>query len=213
MILDARVAARLRHGRVVNLAVSVTTIANEIDDDVGVEGRAIVRGQSGDADNSFGVLCVDVEDGNRQALGEVRGEARAVGLFRKSGETEQVVDDHLNGSADFVTMQRGEIQRLCPNALSGEGCVAVNDERKNLLHSGFSETFLIGARAAHDHRVGSFQMAWIRGEMQMDDLAVRSDELAGCADVVLHVAAAHGAARVDVLELGEDLRASRGQRC
>ena len=29
--------------------------------------------------------------------------------------------------------------------------------------------------------------------------------LAGCADVVLHVAAAHGAARIDVLELGEDL--------
>ena len=95
MLLDEGVAARLGDGGVVGFVVAVATVADEVDDDVGVEALAVLGGDGGDADGGVGIFAVDVEDGDGQALGEVGGEARGVGLFGVGGEAEEVVGDDV----------------------------------------------------------------------------------------------------------------------
>ncbi len=75
MVLDGSVAARRGDGGVVHFGVAVAAVADDVHYDVGLEGVAILDGESGDADDGFGVLRVDVEDRDRQALGEIAGEA------------------------------------------------------------------------------------------------------------------------------------------
>ena len=65
------VAARLRDGRIVHFAVAVAAIADQIDHDVGVEAVPILGGDRGDANHGIRILGIDVEDRDRQALGDV----------------------------------------------------------------------------------------------------------------------------------------------
>ena len=132
MVLDGGVAAGLGDGGVVDFAVAVAAVADEVDDDVGVEAVAVFGGDGGDADDGVGVLGVDVEDGDGQALGEVGGEAGGVGLLGVGGEAEEVVDDDLDGAADVEAVEGGEDEALGPDALAGEGGVAVDDDGENL---------------------------------------------------------------------------------
>ena len=213
VVLDAGVAEGLGDGGVVDLGVAVAAVADEVDDDVGVEGLAVLCGEGSDANDGVGVFGVDVEDGDGEALGEVGGEAGGVGLAGEGGEAEQVVDDDLDGPADVVAVQGGEVEALGPDALAGEGGVAVDDHGHDLA-AGFEEVFpgavlgeafLVGAGAAHDDGVGGFEVAGVGGEVKVDGLAGGGEEVAGGADVVFDVASAEGAAGVDVFELGEDI--------
>ncbi len=209
MVLDEGVAARLGDGGVVDLGVAVAAVANEVDDDIGVEGGAVVGGDGGDADYGFGVLGVDVEDGDGEALGEVGGEARGVGLLGVGGEAEQVVDDDLDGAADGEAVDGGEVEGFGPDALAGEGGVAVDDHGEDLgVGVGVAcreGAILTSARAAHDDGVGGLEVRRVGGEVERDGLAVGGGEVAGGAHVVLDVAAAHGGLGRDVFELREDL--------
>ena len=63
---------------------------------------------------------------------------------------------------------------------------------------------LLGAGASHGHGVDGFQMAGVRHQVNADLAAVCGVKYAGCADVILHVAAAENAAGIDVFEAGED---------
>ena len=136
VVLDPGVAEGLGDGGVVDFGVAVAAVADEVDDDVGVEGLAVFGGDGGDADDGLGVFCVDVEDGDGEALGEVGGEARGVGFGGQSSEAEEVVDDDLDGAADVVAVQGGEVEALGPDALSGEGGVAVDDHGEDLAPGG-----------------------------------------------------------------------------
>ncbi len=77
VVFDLRVAEGLGDGGVVDFGVAVAAIANEVDDDVGVEGLAVLGGECGDADDGLRVFGVDVEDGDGEALGEVWRSARS----------------------------------------------------------------------------------------------------------------------------------------
>ena len=213
MVLDFGVAKGLGDGGVVDFGVAVAAVADEVDDDVGLEGLAVFGGDGSDADDGLGVFGVDVEDGDGEALGEVGGEAGGVGFAGEGGEAEEVVDDDLDGSTDVVAVQGGEVEALGPYALAGEGGVAVDDHGEDLaagveevlLAAVLGEALLVGAGAAHDDGVGGFEVAGVGGEVEVDGLAGGGDEVAGGADVVFDVAAAEGAAGVDVFELGEDV--------
>ncbi len=213
VILDFGVAERLGDGGVVDFGVAVATVADEVDDDVGVEGLAVLGCEGSDADDGCGVFGVDVEDGDGEAFGEVGGKTRGVGFAGQGGEAEEVVDDDLDGAADVVAVEGGEVEALGGDALAGEGGVAVDDHGEDLIAcceevgggAVFGETFLVGAGAAHDYGVDGFEVAGVRGEVEMDGLAGGGDEIAGGADVVFDVATAEGAAGIDVFELGEDV--------
>jgi hypothetical protein len=72
---DGGVTARLGDRGVVSFVVAVATVADEVDDDVGAEALAVLGGDSSDSHGGVGVFAVDVEDGDRETLGEIGGEA------------------------------------------------------------------------------------------------------------------------------------------
>ena len=189
-LFDDGVAARLGDGGVVGFVVAVATVADEVDDDVGVEALAILGGDGGDAHGGVGVFAVDVEDGDGQALGEVGGEAGGVRLFGVGGEAEEVVGDDVHGAADAVAGEGGHVERLGGDALAGEGCVAVEDDGKDLLLAFFADADLPGAGAAHGDGVDGFEMAGVGGEVKCDGLASGRGVVAGGSHVVLDVTAA-----------------------
>ncbi len=213
VFLDFGVAERLGDRGVVDFGVAVAAIADEVDNDVGLEGLAVLGGEGCDADDGLGVLGVDVEDGDREALGEVGGEAGGVGFAGEGGEAEEIVDDDLDGAADVVAVEGGEVEGFGPDALAGEGGVAVDDHGHNLaagfeevgFGAVFGETFLVGAGAAHDDGIGGLEVAGVGGEVEVNGFAGGGDEVASGTGVVFDIAAAEGAAGVDVFELGEDI--------
>src|SRR6185312_11477892 len=203
MVLDNRVTLRRSDRRVVDFGVSVAAITDEVDDDVGLEGVAILHGQRGDADDRFRIFGVDVEDRDRKAFREVARKARGVRLLGYGCKAEQVVRDDLDCSANVVAVQRRHVQRLGANALTGECSVAVEDDRQHLLFAGFADALLPCARAPHDDGIDRLKMARVRGEVQVNDPAVGRSEVAGRAGMILYVAAAHDAARIDIFEFGK----------
>ena len=78
MLLDLLVEQRLRDGGIVDFAVAVAAVADQIDDYVGAELVAVFDGDARDADDGVDVFCVDVEDRNRLAARDAGGEARGV---------------------------------------------------------------------------------------------------------------------------------------
>ena len=89
----------------------------------------------------------------------------------------------------------------------------MEDDRHHLGPRPVAEPLLLGPHAAHGDRVDRLQVARIGDQVDVDRVAVASPEVAGGAHVVLDVAAAQDAARVDVLEAGEDLGRRVAPRC
>ena len=100
MVFDFLVEQGLGDGGIVDFAVTVAAVADEVDDDVGAEVVAVFGGEAGDADDSIHVFAVDVEDGDGLAAGDAGGEAGGVFFEIAGGEAEKIVDDDVNGAAD-----------------------------------------------------------------------------------------------------------------
>jgi hypothetical protein len=63
---------------------------------------------------------------------------------------------------------------------------------------------LFGASAANSDGIDGFQMARIRNEMNVNVSAAAGGVVAGCAEVILYVAAAENATRIDIFEADEE---------
>ena len=205
MIFDRFVEQGLGDGGVVDFAVSVTAIADHVDDDVGAELVAIFEGHACDADDGVDVFAIDVKDGNRLATGDAGREARGMHFAGAGSESDQIVDDDVNRAADGVTGKIGVVHGLRENALAGECGVAVDEQRKILARTIFPGAILFGARAADGDGIDGFQMAGIGNQMNVNFATATRDVFAGRAHVIFHVAAAQHAAGIDVFESGKDL--------
>src|SRR6266851_5267500 len=211
MILDALVKEGLRDGRIVDLAVAVAAIADEVNDDVAAEGGAIFRGKLSDAHDGVWVFGVDVEDRHGLAFGDIGSEAGRVLLRGLRGKADQVIHDDVNGAADGVSLQVREIQRFRPDALACERRIAVHHDGDDFIHRfwrtvgvGAAQTVasLLRAHPAHGDWIDSFQMARIRNKMDADLFACARDVGARRAYVVFHVARTEDAAGIDVFKTG-----------
>ena len=206
-LVDERVHARLREGRLVGLVVSVAPVAHEVDDDVLVEGLAELERQRDDAHGRFGVVAVHVEDRRLHHLGDVRRvHARAAGLGSRR-EPELVVHDDVHGAADVVARDLREVERLGDDALAGERRVTVDEHGQHGVAGRVAEPVAAGPRHPLDDGVDGFEVRRVRRERERDVGAGRGDVLARGAEVVLHVTGTLRARRVELtLELAEDLR-------
>ncbi len=204
MVLNALVEPRLRDSGVVNFAVAVAAIADNVHHNVAAELRAIFRGEVADAHDSVGVFRVDVENRDRLPFGKVRSKARGMLLRRQGGETDKVVHDDVNRAAYGVGLEVGEIERFCPNTLAGKGSVTMHDDRDDLISAARAVAGLLGARTPHGDGINRFQVAGIRNQVDANLFAGGGDIGAGRADVILHVARAKHAARVNIFKAGDD---------
>ena len=128
------------------------------------------------------------------------------GRVGRGREPELVVDDDVHGAADAVALDARQVERLGHHALAGERGVAVQQQRQHRERLGVVDAVLLGPHHALDDRIDGLEVRWVGGQLDGDLVAQAGDELAGLAEVVLHVARALGGVGVDVaLELLEQL--------
>ena len=188
--------------------MAATAVAHEVDDDVPVEFLAIFEGQSSGADDGLGVIAVDVEDRGVDRLGDVRAVERGTRRGGGSGEPDLVVDDDVDRPAGAVAAQLGEVERLGDHALTGECCIAVDEDRQH-GETGLAlvDDILLGAHDALEDRVDGFEVAGVGRDVDAGGVSCRRGERTLGAQVVLHIARALDAVRGHgSVELTEDLR-------
>ena len=115
----------------------------------------------------------------------------------------------MDGAADGVGLQVGEIQCFRPNALARESGVTVHDDgyyflvgngsgiRQRRLHA---NSRLLRAHTAHGDGIDGLQMAGIGVQVDADLFAGGRRVNTGRADVIFHVATAQDAARIGIFE-------------
>src|SRR6185437_6645037 len=97
-------------------------------------------------------------------------------------------------------------------ALSRKCSVPMDNERQHSILPAFSNALLFGARASQNNGIDCFKMAGIRREMQRNHFTTRGTVFACGTDVIFDVSSTHRAARIDIFELGEDLRSFTADR-
>jgi hypothetical protein len=195
----------LRDGRVLDFAVPVPTEADQVDQHVALELPAVFGGNLAGPPHGFGRFRIHVDDRHRHALRRFRRKARAVQRNRFRGEPDQIVDDDMDGSADGVVRNIGEVDGLRRDALAREGGVAVERHRQDAFDAGGTPALLARARAPHDDAVDGLQVARVGRKVDLNVAPRVRNISAGRADVILDVAAAQDAARIDVLDTGENV--------
>src|SRR5699024_3036400 len=104
-----------------------------VDDDVTVELLTVVEGQLGHVRHGLGVIPVDVEHRQLQALGHIGGVGGRTGGGSPGGEPDLVVHQDVHGAPGAVATQLGQLQRLGHHALAGEGGVTVDEYRQHRI--------------------------------------------------------------------------------
>ena len=112
LCLDEVVHQRLGHRGVISLVVPAAAVADDVDDDICFESLTVGEGHFCDPKHSLGVIAVHVENWCLDSFGDIGGIDRGASVWRKSGESNLVVDDHVYGSPGAVGAQLGHLQRL-----------------------------------------------------------------------------------------------------
>lgn len=80
------------------------------------------------------------------------------------GETDLVVDDHMDGTTDVVIFKGLHLEGLSDNTLSGHGGISVNNDGDNLAAVFFSspKEVLLSTGSSLDDRVDALKMGGVR---------------------------------------------------
>ena len=200
--------------RFVALIVAVSTVADEIDQEVALESLAVGEGQPRRLDARFWIVGIHMDDRNLEAAREPACIRRAVDVLGPGREPQLVVDDHVDRAAGRVAGQATQVERLGDDTLARECRVAVDQDRHaaggiELRRARAVDTRPRRARHALDNRIDRLEMARI-GRHRHDQVHRRATlDRAMRAGVVLDVAGPRHvlaeAAGDRILELGEDL--------
>ena len=172
MLCDLGNHQRLRVRSLVLLVVPEAAISHEVDDDVALEAAAEREREPDRRDRGFGIVRVDVDDRDVEALGEIARVTRRAALARIGGEADLVVGDHVQRAAGGITLERREVECLRDLALSGEGGVAVDEDRERDVRVvqavAGRAVGLLRPRSPLDHRIDRLQVARVRREGDRD---------------------------------------------
>ncbi len=169
MLVDALVHQRLGEVRLVAFVVTVAPVADQVDHEILAEAPPIGARHPRRRDAGFGIVGVDVDDRHLEAFGEVAGVERAARIARFGREAELIVGDDVDCAARPVAGKLRQVERLGDDPLTGEGGVAVNQDRLGQLRvedgrAGLADVGSGGARHALDHRIDGFEVAGIGRE-------------------------------------------------
>ena len=107
----------------------VAPVADQIDDHIFAEFRAVIAGKFNNVNHAFRVFSVHVKDRYHEHLGNVGGVSRGTGIIRQRGIANLVVDNNMNSAPGAVSFQLGHIQSLGHNTLTGKSGVTVDEKR------------------------------------------------------------------------------------
>ena len=182
----------LRVRRFIGLVMAEAAVADQVHHHVAAIRAAVVVRERDRSQARLDVVGVDVNDGDVEALGQVRRVARRPALVRVGGETYLVVGDEVHCATGCVAGERLQVKHLLHHTLAGERRIAV-DQHGQCRHGievqrRRATLGLRGTAPTLDNWVDRLQVAGVGQQANQDDLARFRVIRAGCADVVLHVA-------------------------
>ena len=209
MLADRVVHDRLRGGGLVGLVVPEPAIADEVDHDIFVEAHAVAHREAGHEHHGLGIVGVHMEDRRLEHLGDIGAVHRRTRVIRTRGrEAHLVVDHEVQCAAGAVPAGLRELQRFHDHALTGEGRVAVDEDRHHAFAEGVLAALLPGAHRTLHHRVHHLKMRGVEGERHMHIAALRA-QVGGETLVIFDVA---GTGEVRGVVLALELREQHGGR-
>ena len=185
--------------------MAVAAVADQVHHHVAVEFVTVLHRPARDAHGGVRILGIHVEDRDGQTLGHVGSEARRRRVLGIGGKSNQVVHHHVHRASHGVAVQVGQIERFRRRPLARKSRVAMQQQGQDAGGTSPAKARLLGARATHRYGVHRFQVGGIRDHVNLHDRAVGRHVIAGGSQVILHIAAAQEAARVNVLEAREDI--------
>ena len=206
MLLDPLVHDGLGELWFVGFVVTSTSVAPHVDDHIIVEGLAVFDGQPSDPSDGFRIVPIHMEDRRVDHLGDVGSVVATEGVGLLGRETNLVIHDDVERSADGVAIETHHVETFGHDSLAGEGRVAVHQERNDLLAILVVAESLLRPRPSKYDRVHEFQMAGIRSHREANRLSVLGRSVAGIGAVIFHVAGASNEIFFPALgKLGEEL--------
>ena len=167
-LFDCFIHHRLRHHRLIGFIVSIATIADEINDHIGVKHHSIGMGQLCDQNHCFGIISVDMEDRRLHHLGDFSAIHRGPGIqLVTGGKSNLIVDNHVNCSTDFETAGVRHIQSLHDHTLPCESSITMNKNWRNLFLGIVVAAVLTGAYRTLNDRINDLEVGWIEGKRNM----------------------------------------------
>ena len=126
---DGLVQEGLGKARFVALVVAVLAVAEQVDEYVAAEKLPVLHGKAHGMHNRLHVVSVDMKHGSEHHLCHVGAVNRGAGVEVVGGESDLVVNDHVNGSARGVAVKALHLNYFIENSLARNGRVAVNLNR------------------------------------------------------------------------------------
>ena len=185
---DAPVHQGLRHHRLVLLVVAELAEADDVDDDVLLEGLAVLDRDPRHEGDRFRVVAIDVEDRRLGHLEDVGAVDRRAQVTRvRGGEADLVVDDDVHRAAGAVAARLREVEHFLVDALPGHRGVAVDHHRHHLVTADCAAAALARIDGADHHGVHDLEVRGVERERQPARPA-RGRHVRRVAHVVLDVA-------------------------
>src|SRR5574337_37654 len=104
MGFDLGIHQRLRKRRLVSFIVTIPAVTDEIDEDIFFESGAVLHRELGNEVHRLRIIAIHVEDRHfehHREIGGMRGRAR---VLRIRGESDLVIDHHVQSSTDFISL-------------------------------------------------------------------------------------------------------------
>src|SRR5690348_3508712 len=105
MDLDEIIQLGLRERWLVGLVMTVSSIADEIDEKILMEAMPVGNREADHLDARFGVVGVHMYDGNLEALREIARVVRRPPLLRVGGESDLIVGNDVQRPADPISLE------------------------------------------------------------------------------------------------------------
>ncbi len=159
MLFDFLVHQRLGCTWLVRFVVTVTTVAEQVDQHVTLEGITEVQRQTGDECHGFWIISVHVENWRLNHLTNVGTVWRRTRIQRvRGGEAHLVVDHDANGTAHFVTPRFGHVQGFLNHTLTGDRRIAVNGDWQHFVAARLVETIQTRTHGTDNHRAHDLEV-------------------------------------------------------
>jgi len=177
--------------RLVSLVVTVLSVADNINDDVTLEGRSPFSSKVEDEVHGLHIVRVNMEDGGINRLGDIGGVG---GRSRESGvggETNLVVDNNVNGTTSAISREVQEAKGLKDNTLTSKGSVTMEKDTHGLVTLSFVILVKLNSTGlTEDNRVLSFKMGGVGNKRKVNLLTRRSRSLVVGTKMVLNITTA-----------------------
>ena len=170
MLLELAVSYRLRESRLIVLVVTVTTVADQIDDELFAELQPVRNRHLGDEGACFKVIRVDMNDRDLVSACDVGAVLSRISFVRFGRESQLVVGDHVDCATNRISFEVHQVQGFCDNALACKCSVAVDEQCHRFeMRIGTVSCFVLrGSDRAQHNRVDHLQMAGVRKQTQHD---------------------------------------------